>query len=451
MTPPWMRHSHHPFDEPPCGPPRRGGRVWWYFKARLHRRLFLSFALAILVTVLVVGAVTSALRQGPSWRQEVTRVQTFAAGRFASVWRFPAQRDELAMAMARDLDVDVTLLDAASDPIATFTPDGPRSSPACDRPAVKLSVRDGALDLGTVRVCTLRHSDARGARQTFGALAAVVVVLWGLAGMASRRFTRPLNDLVRVVQDIGQGRLASRMKLGRHDAGELGAIALAVNDMASRIERQIEDQRNLLAAVSHEIRSPLARMRFMVETLRDDDPVKSRALDDIDREMEGIDALVGDLLATSRMDFDALRKVPLDAAEMAVRALERAGLDATLCAVNEGATLAFEGDATLVQTALANLLGNARKHGGTVRSLRVSASTGAVRFAVEDDGDGFSEEELSRAFEPFYRGDGARRSGRAGVGLGLALVQRIAEVHGGRAWAENLPGRGARVGIELSA
>ncbi len=434
MTPPWMRHHHPPYGEPPCGPPRRRGGVWWYFKARLHRRLFLSYALSILVTVLVVGAVTSALREGPSWRQEVARMQTFAAGRFASTWRFPAQRDELARAMARDLDVDVTLLDAERDAIATFTPDGPRAEPACERPAVNLPVRDGPQRLGAVRVCTARHNDAQGARQTFAALAAVVVVLWGLAGVGARRLTRPLNDLVRVVQDIGQGRLASRMKLGHHNAGELGAIAIAVNDMASRIERQIEDQRNLLAAVSHEIRSPLARMRFMVETLRDDDPARSRALDDIDREMEGIDALVGDLLATSRMDFDALRKVPLDAAEVALRALERAGLDATL-----------------VQTALANLLGNARKHGGTVRSLRVSASKGAVRFTVDDDGEGFSEEELSRAFEPFYRGDGARRSGRPGVGLGLALVQRIAEVHGGRAWAENLPERGARVGIELSA
>ncbi len=448
--PPW-RHRRHSFEGPPCAPPRRGGRLWWYIRARLHRRLFLSYALSILVTVVVVGAVTSALRTGPTWRQEVARVQTFAAGRFESVWRIPAQRDELARSMARDLDVDVTLFDASHEAIATFTPGGPSGATACERPSFDLALRDRSESIGSVRVCTARHSDARGARQTFAALAAVVVVLWGLAGMASRRLTRPLTDLVRVVQDIGAGRLDSRMKLGRHDAGELGAIAFAVNDMASRIERQIEDQRNLLAAVSHEIRSPLARMRFMVETLRDDDPARSRALDDIDREMEGIDALVGDLLATSRMDFDALRKVPLDATEMATRALERAGLDPALCAVEEGAATRFEGDATLVQTALANLLGNARKHGGSVRALRVVSAPGGVRFCVDDDGRGFTDEELARAFEPFYRGDNARKEGRSGVGLGLALVRRIAEVHGGRAWAENVPSGGARVGIELSA
>ncbi len=410
----------------------------------------MGYAASILATVFIVGAVTSALHEGPTWRDEVRRVETFASGRFAAVWHFPAQRDELARAMARDLDVDVTLFDEGRAAIATYTPEGARDEPACERPAATLDVREGGRTVGAVRVCTQRHNDPRRWRQSVAALGVVVLALWTVAGLMARRLTRPLTELVRVVQDIGRGRLASRMQLGWHDAGELGAIAHAVNDMAGRIERQIEDQRNLLAAVSHEIRSPLARLRFMLETLRDGEPARERSLDDVDRELEGIDALVGDLLATSRMDFDALRKVSLDPAAVAARALERAGLDPSLRVV-EGEVRSFEGDATLVQTALANLLANARKHGGAPVALRVSSGDGAVRFAVDDDGEGFTDEDLARAFEPFYRGDGARRGGRAGVGLGLALVRRIAEVHGGRAWAENLPGGGARVGVEFAA
>lgn len=449
MPPPWRhRHREH---APHCGPPQRGSGLRWYIKARLHRRLFIGYALSILMTVLVVGSITSALHRGPSWRDEVERVEAFAAGRFGAVWRFPAQRDELARALARDLDVDVSLLDASRVVVTTFDPAGARAEPACSRPAVTLDVREGADRIGSVRVCTARHGDVRGGRHTATVLGAVVLLLWLLAGFMARRLTRPLGELVRVVQDIGQGRLASRMQLGRHDAGELGAIAHAVNDMAGRIERQIDDQKNLLAAVSHEIRSPLARLRFMVETLRDGDPARDKTLDDVDREMEGIDALVGDLLATSRMDFEAMRKVPLDAGDVALRALERAGLDPTLRVLDEGALTRFEGDATLVQTALANLLANARKHGGSVRALRVSSGDGRVRFAVDDNGEGFSPEDLTRAFEPFYRGDGARKGNRPGVGLGLALVRRIAEEHGGRAWAENLPGGGGRVGVEFAA
>ncbi len=451
MPPPWHRHPLHHHDHAPhCGPPQRGGGLRWYLKARLHRRLFVGYALSILLTVFVVATVSSALRRGPTWREEVKRVEAFAAGRFEAVWRFPAQRDALARAMARDLDVDVTLLDGSRVALDTFTPAGERAEPACARPAVTLDVREGDARVGAVRVCTERHNDARGGRQSVAVLGAVVLVLWGLAGFMARRLTRPLGELVRVVQDIGRGKLASRMQLGRHDAGELGAIAHAVNDMAGRIERQIDDQKNLLAAVSHEIRSPLARLRFMVETLRDGDPARDKTLDDVDREMEGIDALVGDLLATSRMDFEAMRKVPLDAGDVALRALERAGLDPAL-RVCEAGVAAFEGDATLVQTALANLLANARKHGGSVRALRVSSGDGRVRFAVDDDGEGFAPEDLTRAFEPFYRGDGARKGNRPGVGLGLALVRRVAEEHGGRAWAENLAGGGARVGVEFAA
>ncbi len=420
--------------------------MWWFIRAKLHRRLFVSYAASILVTVVIAGAVTNVLHRGPTWRDEAARVETFVTGRFESAWIFPAQRDELARSLARDLDVDITLSDPDGRALGTFTPAGPRAAPACERPAWNLSIGRAPQRMGTVRVCIDRHGDPRAGHPTWAALAAVVVVLWIFAGFMARRLTRPLSELVRVVQDIGAGRLASRMQLGRHDAGELGAIAHAVNDMAARIERQIEDQKNLLAAVSHEIRSPLARLRFLMETLRDDDPARGRTLDDVDREMEGIDVLVGDLLATSRLDFEATKRVSLDAAEVAVRAMERAGLDVTLCTV-EGDDLRFEGDATLVATALANLLSNARKHGGSVVALRVWRDARGVCFAVDDDGEGFSDEALQKAFEPFYRGDAARRSNRAGVGLGLALVRRIAEVHGGTVWAENREQGGARVGV----
>jgi signal transduction histidine kinase len=163
--------------------------------------------------------------------------------------------------------------------------------------------------------------------------------------------------------------------------------------------------------------------------------------------MLGIDALVGDLLASSRMDFGALRKVPVDVTETATRAAERAGLAPD--ALHREATGMVAGDPALIACALDNLLVNAKKHGGAVRSLSVREDPRGVTFAVEDAGEGFAPEELTRVFEPFYRGDDARRSQRPGVGLGLALVKRIAEVHGGSARAENLAAGGARVSLTL--
>jgi two-component system, OmpR family, sensor kinase len=307
----------------------------------------------------------------------------------------------------------------------------------------------------TVSVCaasfvsdTIQRIHGHDGRHTLVALVVVAFVLWTIAGVVAWRMTRPITELVRVVEDIGRGHLASRMKLRWNEHGEVGAIANAVNHMAERIEQQIEDQRHLLATVSHEIRSPIARLRFVLETLRDGDSGREKILDDADREVAEVDALVGDLLASSRVDFDAIQRVQIEPVDLATRALERAGLDVSLCVV-EGKIAAFPGDATLVLTALSNLLNNAKKHGGTVQALRIDATPSHVRFLVEDNGKGFTPEEISHVFEAFYRGSDAKREARAGVGLGLALVRRIAEAHGGSAWAENLS-IGAQVGVAFA-
>jgi signal transduction histidine kinase len=133
--------------------------------------------------------------------------------------------------------------------------------------------------------------------------------------------------------------------------------------------------------------------------------------------------------------------------EVARRALERAGLEATRLVVEPGET-SFEGDATLVARAVSNLIDNARKHGRGLEALRVSGRTGFVRFEAEDRGEGFAPGEEVRAFDAFYRkARGPERE--SSLGLGLALVRRTAEAHGGTAWARNREGGGACVGFEL--
>jgi signal transduction histidine kinase len=159
-----------------------------------------------------------------------------------------------------------------------------------------------------------------------------------------------------------------------------------------------------------------------------------------------IDALVGQLLASSRLDFGRMERRPVDGAEAAALALERAGLPAARLEAAADGGLRATADPTLLARALANILANAAEHGGGPARLRVRRDGDALAFEVEDAGPGFSAEELPRVFERFYRGD--RKAGGS-LGLGLSLVRRIAEAHGGRAWAENLPGGGARVGFSI--
>ena len=432
-----------------CGPPpRRRSAVWWFLASRLQRRLFLAFTAVIVVTGLVASLVTGVLSERSSWRPRRTRMEHFAGARFAEVWTPPEARTRLAAVVANDLRLRVELRDPAAHTLLLLAPEGVAIAP-CARPTLRTRVVDArGVTLGEARFCDVDHPWGPG--RTALLLLAVVAVIWKMAGGIARRMARPLDDLVEVVRDIGEGQLDRRARLQTHGHSEFGLLARVINDMAARIEAQVAAQRELLAAVSHELRSPLARVRFLLETARSegaDVGARAAAISEVEDELVGIDALVGDLLASSRMDFQAIQRVRLDATDIAGRALAKAGVDlAVLDAPDEA--LPIEGDATLLMTALGNLIGNAERHAAGVRALRVRREAAAVRFEVDDQGAGIPEDELPRIFEPFYRGSAAGR--RAGAGLGLALVQRIAASHGGKAWAANLSGGGARVGFSVA-
>ncbi len=443
------RHPHGPMGPHGRGPrgwPPRGpmSRLGCFIRARLRRRLFVWFGVSIFITFLVVGTVMSVmggLMGGPSWRQEMDRVRTFAGHRLAEVWDDPARRDALARSVAEDLQFDVELRDASGALLL-------RTGETCP-PHAELSVpveRDG-VRLGTALAC-YGHTRHRQPWRGPMVLLLAGTTLWLASGWVARRLSRPMDSLARAAQELGAGRLDTRVTLGRHATGEMSVMAEAFNDMASRIERQMADQRELLAAVSHELRTPLARLRVLVELMRDAGGPE-RTADQMEREVVELDALVGELLASSRLDFGQMTPRELDGKDLAARALERAGLPVETLAV-EAPDAKLVGDATLLGRALANLLDNARKHGQGTEALRLLEREGQLAFCVDDRGPGLLPGEETRIFEPFYRKDRGGEAREAGsLGLGLALVQRIARAHGGDTFAENRPGGGARVGFTL--
>jgi len=267
-------------------------------------------------------------------------------------------------------------------------------------------------------------------------LFAAFVTIWAATAKLSRRLTRPLQDLTRVTREIGEGKLESRVRLGHTHRGEVGILAESINEMAKRIERQMKDQRELLAGVSHEIRSPLARLRVLSELLQGG-TASADLHAKIELEVAEIDDLVGKLLASSRLDFGALELTLLCARDVALRALERAGLGPELL-LDTSNDAGVRGDATLLARALGNLLENAQHHAGAVRALTLRATDADVRFEVSDTGPGLGPEALAHGFDPFFRGaqDGQTAS-RGALGLGLSLVRRIARAHGGDATIEN--------------
>jgi two-component system, OmpR family, sensor kinase len=270
------------------------------------------------------------------------------------------------------------------------------------------------------------------------------VVLWMASGRLARRIARPLYELLRVTQEIGAGRLSARARLPHWRVGEFAVLARAINQMAARIERQIADQRELLAGVSHEIRTPLARIRVLLEIGRQRGG-DAHTYDELEREVLEIDALVGQLLASARLDFAALSTRSLDAGDVARRALERAGLEpGGLLQIEAGDDARrFDGDPTLLARALANLLENARRHGGGLTRLGVRARPGFVSFEIDDGGPGFPD-----AAAPAPHPSAARRP-EGSLGLGLVLVRRIADAHHGQLLVATRPEGGARATLEL--
>jgi two-component system, OmpR family, sensor kinase len=422
MHPHRRHHHHHPF-----------GRLRRYVGHRLHRRIFVWFGASILITGVVLGCVMMLLGPRFGWQRQVEGARSFIAWQFADVWQDSERRDALARRAAQDFDVDLVVEDAERKTLAVY---GER----CQKMEFTTRVETQGKLLGFVRVCA-RHAPHRGPLRLFVVLGAAGITLWAVTGVIARRLVRPLGELVRVTEEIGEGKLASRARLDPR-AGEIAALGDAINHMAERIERQIGDQRELLAGVSHEIRSPLARMRVLLELCRSG--ATPERIDEIEKELVEIDALVGELLASARLDFAAMDRKELNARDLASRALERADVDV---GVLECAETTLSGDPTLLLRALSNLLENAKRHGNGVTALRVVRDGEKVEFWVEDGGTGFSEEELPRVFDSFVRGERGRRAGGTSLGLGLALVRRIAVAHGGEARAENRDGGGARVGF----
>ncbi|HWA73695.1 MAG TPA: HAMP domain-containing sensor histidine kinase [Polyangiaceae bacterium] len=414
---------------------------------RLRRQLFAWLSLTILVTGMSVWGVFHLARVGSSnLPVDVERLEAFVSARFVDVWDDAARRQALAVSLAETLNAGLSVEDMDGHTLSQVRG-------GCVRPDRSLVVRNGARSLGTVRACFEGH----GAGHFVGFLAfgTAGLVLWLAAAVLARKLTRPLSSLIAVTREIGSGKLKSRVRLRRGGRGELGVLADAINDMAERIERQLSEQRELLAAVSHEVRSPLARMRVSTELLRGN-PKDTRALTAIESEVAEIDTLVGKLLASSRLDFGSLARASLVGQKLAATALTRRQLPLSLLEdCSDEAKVSC--DPTLVARALDNLLDNAEEHGGGVTRLVVrrarpeehAQSEHALVFEVWDNGAGFDADALKRAFEAFYRAPKPSAESRASLGLGLSLVQRIAAAHGGRAWAENQASGGSRVNFSV--
>jgi two-component system OmpR family sensor kinase len=282
---------------------------------------------------------------------------------------------------------------------------------------------------------------------------AMLTAIAALVGLAAypvvARITRRLERLRLSMDEWGGGRLTTRAAVEGRD--EVAAVAASFNAAADQVEALLAAHKDLLAHASHELRSPLARLRMAVEmyAASSDPALRPSIVGDIAE----LTAIVDEILLASRLD-----QVPdLESHErvdcLGLAAEEAARADATLRQAEPAeAVFEVEGSPRLLRRMLRNLIENASRHGAPPVEIGLSrqAHGQVVQVIVDDEGPGIPELERERVFEPFYRPRG-RPEAAGSWGLGLSIVRQIAGRHGGTATCETRPGGGGRFVVSLPA
>jgi signal transduction histidine kinase len=254
-----------------------------------------------------------------------------------------------------------------------------------------------------------------------------------------RRLTQRLENLRRGVERWGEGELSTRVPVSGSD--EVAFLAQRFNHAAERVEALVKSNKSLLANASHELRSPLTRIRMGLELMGSQPSAAFR--DEIARNIAELDQLIDEILLSSRLDAKEADLGTVEAVDLVGLAAEEcARADAELELAPDTGELMVQGVSRLLRRVIRNLLENARRYSGGVVQVQLSLEKGNAVLRVLDRGPGVPADQRERIFEPFYRLPGAsERDG--GVGLGLALVKSIADRHGGTVRCEDREGGGA--------
>jgi two-component system OmpR family sensor kinase len=261
-----------------------------------------------------------------------------------------------------------------------------------------------------------------------------------------RTLVRPLQKIAAAADAFGGGNMAARTGVVRND--EIGRVARSFDEMSERIARSREAERELLAGLSHELRTPMARIRVALDLAAEADAETARAsLIDVAEDLTELETLMANIFSTTRLEMAALgqdnQPVPLHRAEVDVDALvEKAVAHQRSQHPQRPYTLdggihrtrgCIYADAIFIRRAIENVLDNAHKYSpaDSPVTIAVDQVDEVFRIAISDRGFGIGPDDLPRVFSPFFRADRSRTRATGGVGLGLALAKRVVEAHGG--------------------
>jgi signal transduction histidine kinase len=274
-----------------------------------------------------------------------------------------------------------------------------------------------------------------GYHDVVSAVALAPAALW-----FARRLAAPISAFAAAAERLGRDPQASPLQLD--GPVEVERAAIAFNEMQGRLRRYVEDRTDMVAAVAHDLRTPLTRLRFRIESAPD--VLQAKMIADIDQ----MEAMIGATMAFVRDASSPAERRRLELVslvESVADEMAETGLDVT---AEVGPPVVINGDPVALRRLVNNLLDNAVKFGVSARA-RVYREESTVVIEVDDDGPGIPEAERERVFEPFHRGEPSRSRQTGGAGLGLAVVRSVARAHGGDAHLQNRSEGGLRARAHL--
>lgn len=454
---------------------------------------WLVYAHGVLLLLFVgaaVAAIAFLLGRGERFREGPAKVAAFVADDLSRVppaelpEKLEGYEDAFGVAMTVYGSDGRMLATSAHPPLEPARPGPPPGFPgkAGKRGLHRVDLRTFAVPTPDGGLVVARFGRRPVEQRFLGGLAVLAVLVVGL-GFASvplaKRLTRPLESIARAADRIGAGDLAARTGIERDD--ELGDLAKTVDQMAERLEKTRRAEKELLANVSHELRTPLTRLKVALELLGEDGDAATarRYLSELATDVDELERLVDDVLITARLELGgpsgssgtstgsgsgspSLHRETTDVREVARAARARILArypERSLVLGEPLQPLVADVDPMLLRRALENLLDNALKYGSkgdapvelgvAERPSAGHAGTPSLTFTVADRGRGLTPDEQAQLFTPFYRGEASRARSTGGVGLGLVLVRRIVEAHGGTVRVDSAPNQGTTFTIEL--
>ena len=423
-------------------------RLFRRTRRRLFWRVYLNGVLLLLAVGLAMVVSASLMDLRPAWERAHERASRYLSADLGPLIDQPKALGDKLEILRQVFESDIAVYADHGELIAAAgSPPPPR--PQAPPTALEMRHRHGRLRLTVPlrdrRAYVVVQSQRRmGHGRLLAAIGVILAVLALVSLPLARAIVRPVERLTETARMLGRGDLSARSGVSRSD--EVGELARALDEMAGRLEILVARERTLLANVSHELRTPLARIRVALELAEEtsDDAATIRShLSGIGADLAELESLIEDVFVATRLDLAARGSgggLPVNLQTVAVEPIVRAAaarfaqLHPHHTLMTDVGQIEIDADAQLLRRVVDNLLDNAARYvdadAGPIEVI-ARARDERVRLEVRDRGIGVDPSDLPHLFDPFFRTDASRARATGGVGLGLALCQRIIEAHGG--------------------